>query len=81
MVRKPVPNYYRDMKTPDTYLLGKREAAKYLGVSLGSIERLMRGGLPYVKVGNGHFGAVRFAPEDLAEFIAQRRVQRSGDAA
>jgi len=60
-----------------TYLKSKREAARYLGVSVGSLERLMRSGLVYVRVGN----LVRFRPEDLADFIEQRRVQRSGDAA
>lgn len=52
-----------------TYLKTKREAARYLGVSLGSVESLMRRGLPYVRIGN----LVRFRPEDLAAFIEQRR--------
>lgn len=54
-----------------TYLKSKREAARYLGVSLGSLERLMRAGLTYIRVGK----LVRFRPEDLADFIEQRRVQ------
>ncbi|MGD0771514.1 MAG: helix-turn-helix domain-containing protein [Candidatus Solibacter sp.] len=60
-----------------TYLKTKREAARHLGVSQGSLERLMRSGLVYIRVGN----LVRFRPEDLADYIEQRRVQRSGDAA
>ena len=60
----------------ETYLKNKREAARYLGVSLGSLERLMRSGLAYIRVGN----LVRFRPEDLANFVEQRRV-RSGDTA
>ena len=60
-----------------TYLKNKREAARYLGLSQASLERLMRSGLAYIRVGN----RVRFRPEDLAAFIEQRRVQRSGDAA
>jgi excisionase family DNA binding protein len=60
-----------------TYLKNKREAARYLGISPGSLERLMRSGLAYVRVGN----LVRFRPEDLADYIERRRVQRSGDAA
>ncbi len=57
--------------TPETqYLKTKTQAARFLGVSAGSIERLMRGGLPYVKVGN----LVRFRPEDLSGFIESRRV-------
>jgi excisionase family DNA binding protein len=59
------------MKRPeDTYLKDKREAACYLNISAGSLERLMRGGLPYVKLN----GLVRFRPEDLADFIESRRV-------
>jgi len=54
-----------------TYLKNKREAARYLGVSLGSLERLMRSGLAYIRVGN----LVRFRPEDLADFIERRRVE------
>jgi len=53
-----------------TYLKDKRAAARYLNVSAGSLERLMRGGLPYVKLN----GLVRFRPEDLADFIESRRV-------
>lgn len=60
-----------------TYLKTKREAARYLGVSLGSLERLMRSGLAYVRVGN----LVRFRPEDLSDYIERRRVQRTEDAA
>jgi len=60
-----------------TYLKTKREAAKYLGVSLGSLERLMRSGLAYIRVGN----LVRFRPEDLADYIERRRIQRPEGAA
>lgn len=60
-----------------TYLKSKREAARYLGVSLGSLERLMRCGLAYIRVGN----RIRFRPEDLADFVERRRVQHSEDAA
>jgi excisionase family DNA binding protein len=65
------------MSTNATYLQTKQEAARYLGVSEDSIERLMRSGLAFVKVGNGHTGSVRFRPEDLADFV-QRRTQRPG---
>jgi excisionase family DNA binding protein len=60
-----------------TYLKNKREAARYLGVSQASLEHLMRSGLAYIRVGN----LVRFQPEDLAAFIEQYRIQRSGDVA
>jgi excisionase family DNA binding protein len=59
------------------YLKTKPEAARYLGVSLGSLERLMRSGLSNIRVGN----LVRFRPEDLEDFIEQRRVQRLGESA
>ena len=65
------------MRSDEGYLKTKLEAARYLGVSAGSIERLMRSGLPFVKVGNGHTGSVRFRPEDLADFVESRRVHQT----
>jgi excisionase family DNA binding protein len=64
-------------ETPEVgaYLKSKREAARHLGISLSYLERLMRSGLAYVQLGN----LVRFKPEDLAQYIEQRRVQHSGD--
>jgi excisionase family DNA binding protein len=59
--------------TEETYLKSKREAARYMSVSLGSLERLMRSGLAYIRVGN----LVRFRPEDLADYVEKRRVQHS----
>ena len=61
-------------------LLNKKQAARYLGVSGGTLERLMRGGLPYIKLTSGAAGAVRFQIADLADFVESRRV-RSGGAA
>jgi hypothetical protein len=40
------------------------------------LERLMRAGLPFVKIGAGRTGSVRFLTADLADFIAERRVHR-----
>jgi excisionase family DNA binding protein len=48
-----------------TPLLTKKQAAILLNVSEGSIERLMRNGLRYVKVG----GLVRFTAEQLSEYL------------
>lgn len=56
----------------ETYLKNKKEAARYLGISVGSLRRLMRSNLPYVRVGS----LVRFRPEDLADYIEQCRVRR-----
>ena len=61
----------------EEHLRNKREAAAYLGVSVGSLERLMRAGLPYIKF----TGSVRFDIHDLADFVESRRVRRSGGAA
>lgn len=60
------------MEQREVYLKTKKEAARYLNISPGSLERLMRNGLAYVKVG----GLVRFRPEDLAEYL-EKRVHRS----
>jgi hypothetical protein len=65
-------------KHTDGYLLDKRQAAKYLNISLASLERLMRAGLSYVKIQ----GLVRFRPETLADYIeANTRVSGGGRAA
>lgn len=58
----------------ETHLLTKRQAARYLGISDASLERLLRAGLPYIKITPGLAGAVRLRPEDLAEFIERRRI-------
>jgi excisionase family DNA binding protein len=52
----------------ENYLKCKAEAARFLGVSVGSVDRLMRNGLAYVKVG----GLVRFRPEDLTAYVDAR---------
>jgi excisionase family DNA binding protein len=53
------------MHVAETYQLKtKKQAARYLGISEGSLERHMRADLPYVKIGN----LVRFRPEDLAAY-------------
>jgi excisionase family DNA binding protein len=75
-----------DQETPEggtrlvsepTYLKSKREAARYLGISLSRLERLMSRGLAYIQLDEGKL--VRFRPEDLAEYIEQRRIQRGGE--
>jgi excisionase family DNA binding protein len=60
-------------------LRNKREAARYLGVSVGTVERMMRReGLRYVKLTAA--GAVRFRHADLRDFV-DARLQRAGAAA
>ena len=48
-----------------TPLLTKKQAARFLNVSDASIERLMRNGLRYAKIG----GLVRFTTESLCEYL------------
>jgi excisionase family DNA binding protein len=58
------------MTEPAERLRTKREAAQYLGISVYTVEKLMRtAGLRYVKL---TAGAVRFRDCDLAEFVEQR---------
>jgi hypothetical protein len=58
----------------DTHLISKRQAARFLGISQASLERLLRTGLPYIKITPGPSGAVRLRPEDLIDFVERRRV-------
>ncbi len=55
------------MRNDDTYLKDKTFAARFLGVSVATIDRMVmtRSGPQFVKVGN----LVRFRPEDLTTFI------------
>jgi len=52
-------------------LIDKREAARLLGISPFSMNRIMRG-LPYVRVGSRR---VMFDPLDLQAYIEARKVQ------
>lgn len=65
------------MEQEETYLKTKRDVARYFSISLGTVERLMRNGLKYVKVG----GLVRFRPEDIAEYLEKRAhvAEKTGD--
>ncbi|HTR34934.1 MAG TPA: helix-turn-helix domain-containing protein [Bryobacteraceae bacterium] len=68
----------------DAELVNKKTAARYLSVSPGTLERLMRSGLPHIKLGNGRTGSVRFWMKDLEAYVEQRRVvicPRGGAAA
>lgn len=52
-------------------LIDKREAARLLGISPFSMNRIMRG-LPFVKVGSRR---VMFDPQDVRAYIESRKVQ------
>jgi excisionase family DNA binding protein len=67
--------WIKAMQSVETYqLLTKKQAARYLNVSEGSIERLMRSGLQYIKVG----GLVRFRPDDLAAYLESNACSCAG---
>ena len=55
----------QQMQQTQTPLLTKKQAARYLNISEGGIERLRRNGLRYVRVGN----LVRFKLEELAAYV------------
>ena len=59
--------------TPPPELLTAAQAAKYLGVKVGtmSVWRYRKGGPAFVKIG----GAVRYRPEDLDAYIESRVVR------
>ena len=64
------------MQQIDTYhLKTKKQAARYLNVSVASIERHMRSRLRFIRVGN----LVRFRDEDLSAYLDQNA--RGGAAA
>lgn len=52
----------------DPRLLNKQQLAKYLGVSVRSIEYRMRDGLPYIAVGH----CKRFDRTEVVEWLRQR---------
>jgi predicted site-specific integrase-resolvase len=56
--------------TEEDHLRNKKEGARFLGVSVPTLERYMRDyGLPYVRLSAG---VVRFRLCDLMEFAEQR---------
>ena len=56
-------------------LLNKRELAKRLGVSTRSIDSWMKSGrLPYIKIGGGRRGTVRFEYSTVMETLRKHQV-------
>jgi excisionase family DNA binding protein len=51
----------------ETYLKNKREAARYLGISVGTLERMIASGRGprLIRIGM----LVKFRPEDLAAYV------------
>ena len=62
-------------------LLTVDEVTQALGVSRSKIYDLIsKGQLPYVKIGAGRSGGVRFRPEDLQQFADSHLVQVGSSA-
>ena len=60
-----------DVRTGTQQLLRRKEVAKVLRLSLRQVSRLTkRGDLRVVRIGR----AVRYDPEDVAAFVAQKKV-------
>lgn len=55
-------------------MLTRRQAAEYLGVSCSWLSRqaALRGGPPFVKLGDGPNAAVRYPTDLMDEYIAAR---------
>ncbi len=63
-------------------LLTREQAAEYLAVSTATLARWAseRTGPPFVKLGNGETGSVRYPEELLEDFIAECTKSPKGDA-
>jgi excisionase family DNA binding protein len=66
------------MSHDGNHLLTPREVAARLALTVSALERMRRErrGPAYVRVGR----LVRYAPEDLARYIAEQRVEPGGVA-
>lgn len=55
-------------------LLTEKEVAQRIGMSVHWLrrKRWSGGGIPFCKLGGGEGGAVRYRPEDVEAFIAER---------
>ena len=60
----------------DSNLLSVEELALYLGRSKSSIYTMVnRGQLPYIKLGKGKNGSLRFDSEEIKTFLESRKVE------
>lgn len=59
----------------DSKLLSVNDLCSYLGRSKASIYSMVnRGQLPYIKLGNGRNGAIRFDSAEIHNLITSRKV-------
>ena len=67
-----------DLTLPVARCLDSQELAEFLGVSVRSLDRLREAGaISYLRIGGG---SIRFAPEDVARFIAKSRVAEGAES-
>lgn len=74
MENSAMPKTATKTAPPTRRLLTREEAAEYMAVSTATLARWAseRTGPPFVKLGNGQTGGVRYAVEAIDEFIAER---------
>jgi excisionase family DNA binding protein len=56
-------------------LMNKADLMKYLSVSRATVDRLMKSGLPYIKLDPGKRGGVRFKRRDIDRWLESRTVK------
>lgn len=70
--------------TPSTSqaLINERQAAELIGLSVAWLrrKRWSGGGIPFVKIGDGFKGAVRYRLEDVNNFLESRIRYSTSDA-
>lgn len=59
-----------------TRLLTANEVAQYLGKTQGAVYMMVnRGELPYLKLGNGKNGSIRFKSDDIEAWVQSKIVE------
>jgi excisionase family DNA binding protein len=56
-------------------LLSKADLMKYLSISRTTVDRLMKSGLPYLKLDPGRRGGVRFRRKDIDRWLESKRIK------
>jgi excisionase family DNA binding protein len=56
-------------------LMSKADLMRYLSISRTTVDRLMKGGLPYLKLDPGRRGGVRFKREDIDRWLETKRMK------
>jgi excisionase family DNA binding protein len=56
-------------------LMSKADLMRYLSISRATVDRLMKSGLPYIKLDPGKRGVVRFRRHDVDAWLETKRVR------